>query len=79
MRIRQVYSLLAKTVDMVRRLVEKQQVAPSQDALVERAPIDFFMAVRYEQEARQFAQAATDPEILEEVALLEREFAGRMQ
>ncbi len=75
MKTKRTYNLSTETVDMVRRLVEEQQVAPSQDALVEQALTNFFMALRYEQEARQFAEAASDPEIREELTLLEREFA----
>jgi hypothetical protein len=76
MKTKRTYNLSAATVDMVRRLVEEQHLAPSQDALVEMALADFFMAVRHEEEARQFAEAADDPEMRAELDLLEAEFAS---
>jgi hypothetical protein len=75
MKTKRTYNLSTDIVDTVRRLVEEQGLAPSQDTLVEWALTDFFMAVRHAEEARQFADAATDPEIVAELALLEAEFA----
>lgn len=62
------------TVATVRDLVEQRHLAPSQDALVETALGDFFLAVRYAEEARRFAAAADEPGIAREFGLLEREF-----
>ena len=74
MRIKRTYNLRADTVAAVRELVEERRLAPSQDALVEMALEDFFMAVRHADEARQFAEAVRDPEIAREITALEREF-----
>lgn len=74
MKVKRTYNLGAATVATVRELVEQRHLAPSQDALVETALADFFMAVRHADEARQFADAARDPDIAEEIATLEREF-----
>lgn len=75
MQTKRTYNLSAATVDAVRRLVEEQHLAPSQEALVEMALADFFMAVRHEEEARRFAAAAVDPGVRAELDLLEAEFA----
>lgn len=76
MKVKRTYNLSPETVSAVRDLVERQHVAPSQDALVEMALMDFFMAIRHAQEAALFAQAAADPELAAESALLDAEFAG---
>jgi hypothetical protein len=75
MKTQQTYTLSTRTVETVRRLVEEEQVAPSRDVLVERALADYFLIVRHEREARQFAAAAADPEIQAEIADLEQAFA----
>jgi hypothetical protein len=75
MKTQQTYTLSTHTVETVRRLVEEEQVAPSQDILVERALEDYFLTLRHEREARQFAEAADDPEIQAEIADLEEAFA----
>jgi hypothetical protein len=76
MKVKRTYNLSEATVATVRELVENEHVAPSQDALVEMALADFFMALRYREEARRFEEARDDPEIAAEVALLEQEFRG---
>ena len=73
MKMQCTYSLPVEIVDQVRHLVEEQRIAPSQDALVERALVDFLMAQRHKIEARIFAEAAADPEVQAELACLERE------
>ena len=74
--MKRTYNLPASTVATGRELVVERHLAPSQDALVEMALADLFMALRHADEARLFAQAATDPEIAAELALLEGEFRG---
>ena len=74
MKIECTYSLSAGTVAAVRELVEERHVASSQDALVEMALTDFFLAVRHAEEARRFEAAARDPDIAREVEILERAF-----
>lgn len=76
MKMKRTYNLEAATVATVREFVEHRRLALSQDALVETALGDFFMAVRHAEETRQFAAAADDPEIAREIAILEREFQG---
>jgi hypothetical protein len=56
-------------------IMEHQRRTPIQDILPEWAQVDTLMTICYEEEARQFAEAATDPEIVAELALLEAEFA----
>ena len=76
MKVKRTYNLAAETVTTVRELVECYHLASSQDALVEMALADFFLAARHAEEARQFAAAAQDPEIIRELTLLEQEFHG---
>lgn len=76
MKVKRTYNLSAGTVATVRELVEEKHVAPSQDALVEMALADFFMALRHQEESRRFEQAAHDPDVVAEVELLERQFRG---
>jgi hypothetical protein len=73
-RVKRTYNLSAETVKKIRDLVEKRQVAPSQDALVEMALRDFFRALQDAEEARLWSAAASDPDLLAETALLEAEF-----
>jgi len=49
--------------------------APSQDAFVRMAIRDLLMRLRYQREARLFAAAADDPELVAENDALEAEFA----
>jgi hypothetical protein len=74
MKVKRTYNLSAETVSAVRELVERDHVAPSQDALVEMALRDFLLTVQHAEEACLFAQAAVDPELTAESALLEAEF-----
>lgn len=76
MKTQRTFTLTVDTVERMRRLVEEEHVAPSQDALVERALSDFFMTLRHARDARIFAEAARDPELQAEIALLAREFAA---
>ncbi len=75
MKIKRTFNLSEQTVTAVRELVEQRHVAPTQDALVEMALTDFFLALRHAEEARLFAEAAKEPELVAESALLEAEFA----
>jgi hypothetical protein len=75
MKTQQTYTLSTSTVETLRRLVEEERIAPSQDVLVERALADYFLALRHEREAQQFASVATDSEMQAEIADLEQAFA----
>jgi hypothetical protein len=76
MKVKRTYNLSEETVNTVRELVERHHVAPSQDALVELALTDFILALRHAREAELFAQAAADPELAAEAALLAAEVAA---
>jgi hypothetical protein len=65
-RVKRTYNLRPATVDTVRRLVEAQ-VAPTQDALVERAVRDLARAFRDDLHSRLWAQAGQDPEFQAEM------------
>jgi hypothetical protein len=58
--VKRTYNLRPATVDTVRRLVDAQ-VAPTQDALVERAVRDLARQFRDELHTRLWAQAGQDP------------------
>jgi hypothetical protein len=65
-RVKRTYNLRPATVDTVRRLVEAQ-VAPTQDALVDRAVRDLARQFRDELHTRLWAQAGQDPEFQAEM------------
>ena len=66
MRIKRTYNLSPETVATVKRLVEVEHIAATQDALVERAVAELGRMVRDMQEAQLWGHAAQD-------ALLQRE------
>ena len=61
------YNLSAETVALAKRLVE-EHAAPSQDALVEQAIVEFAHRLQDAKEAKQWAQAASDPDFQAESA-----------
>jgi hypothetical protein len=65
-RVKRTYNLRPATVATVRELVEAR-VAPTQDALVERAVRDLAREFRDELHSRLWAQAAQDPEFQAEM------------
>jgi hypothetical protein len=65
-RVKRTYNLRPATVDTVRRLVEAR-VAPTQDALVERAVRDLAREFRDELHTRIWAQARQDPKFQAEM------------
>jgi hypothetical protein len=65
-KVKRTYNLRPATVDAVRRLVEAQ-VAPTQDALVERAVRDLARAFRDDLHTRLWTQAGQDPEFQAEM------------
>jgi len=67
MRIKRTYNLDEATVLTVRELVERRNVASSQDAFVEQALSDLILSVRHADEAQQFAAASRDPEVRREL------------
>ncbi len=70
-KMKRTYNLSSTTVGLVRHLAEEAKVAPTQDAVVERAIQALARRVRDEEHTRQFASCALDPEFqreLEEIA-----------
>src|SRR5438477_12576230 len=65
-RVKRTYNLRPATVDTVRRLVEAR-VAPTQDALVERAVRDLAREIRDELHSQIWTQAGQDPEFQAEM------------
>jgi hypothetical protein len=65
-RVKRTYNLRPATVDTVRRLVEAR-VAPTQDAIVERAVSDLARQFRDERHTQLWAQAGRDPEFRAEL------------
>lgn len=59
--MKRTYNLRPSTVQLVQRLVERDHVAPTQDALVERAIQSLARRIRDDVCAQQYAQASTDP------------------
>ncbi|HYW23176.1 MAG TPA: hypothetical protein VE953_03375 [Terriglobales bacterium] len=74
-RVKRTYNLRPATVETVRRLVEAE-VAPTQDALVERAVRDLDRELRDQEHARLWAEAARDPEFRAEMEHLWSDFAA---
>jgi hypothetical protein len=58
--VKRTYNLRPETVDTVRQLVDAR-LAPTQDALVERAVRDLARGFRDEQHTRLWARAGQDP------------------
>lgn len=76
MKTKRTYNISTEVVATVKRLVEEQHVAPSQDALVEQAIVELARQLRDAADARRWQQAATDAEFQTEVAALDEEFAA---
>jgi hypothetical protein len=73
-RVKRTYNLRPATVETVRRLVEAE-VAPTQDALVERAVRDLDRELRDQEHTRLWAEAGRDPEFRAEMEQLWAELA----
>jgi hypothetical protein len=65
--VKRTYNLSPDTVATVKRLVEVDHLAPSQDALVEQAISALDRLVRDARDARLWSQAAADPHFLAEI------------
>lgn len=66
-KVKPTYNLSPGVVATVKRLVEEERVAPTQDALVEKAIAELDRLVRDAADARLWEQAARDPEFQDEV------------
>ena len=74
MRVKRTYNLSPGSIATVKRLVEEEHVAPTQDALVEKAIAELDRLTRDAADARLWEQAATDPEFQEEIRQIEVTF-----
>lgn len=68
------YNLTPTTIGLVRSLVDEAGLAPTQDALVERAILSLGRRVRDREHARQFLACARDPEFQREIVEIGAEF-----
>jgi hypothetical protein len=74
--MKRTYNLDAEIVAVVRREVEEERSASSQDAFVAAAILNWARELREAREALLWAKAAQDPEFAREAAALERGLAG---
>lgn len=74
MKMKRTYNLSSASVATVRKLVEEDHVAPSQDALVEKAIAELDRLTRDANDARLWSQAAGDPQLQEEVRQIDGAF-----
>jgi hypothetical protein len=61
-RVKRTYNLSKAAVETVRELVEKDRIAPTQDAVVERAIRALARRVRDAEHERRWAKLAGDPD-----------------
>lgn len=76
MKTQRTYNLSEGSVATVKRLVDVHRIAPTQDALVERAIRELDRSVRDAEHAKLWAKAANDPEFQEESRVLDELFAA---
>jgi hypothetical protein len=74
-KVKRTYNLRPRTVATVKQLAESR-VAPSQDAVVDRAVRDMARRVRDLDHTRQWEEAAQDPSFRAEIRQLWYEFEG---
>ena len=70
-RVKRTYNLAPSTVERVKEMAERYDVAPSQDAVVELAVGELARRLRDERESAAWEAAATDRAFREESAELE--------
>lgn len=73
-RVRRTYNLSPEVVAAVKRMVDEGKVAPSQDALVERALRRYARLVRDRAHTARWAEASSDPTFRAETEDLLTEF-----
>ncbi len=61
-RVKRTFNLRPATAAVLKSLIDEHHVAPTQDALIERAIRDIERGIRDEICAQQYAKAALDPE-----------------
>lgn len=74
MKAKRTYNLSRDVIELVRRLVETDHVAPTQDALVERAILHYDRHLLDIAEERAWSAAASDEDFRTEQARIWREF-----
>lgn len=74
-RMKRTYNISPEAVATVKLLVDERHLAPSQDALVEQAIVEFARRVRDADDARLWQAAATDTEFEMEALEFDGEFA----
>lgn len=67
MKVKRTYNLSPSAIATVKRLVEVEGIAPSQDALVEHAIAELDRLVRDVHDAQLWSQAADDPAFQAEI------------
>jgi hypothetical protein len=73
MKVKRTYNLSPAAIATVKRLVDVEHVAPSQDALVEQAIAELDRLVRDAHEARLWSQAARDPAFQAEIRQIDED------
>jgi hypothetical protein len=73
MKVKRTYNLSPAAIATVKRLVDVEHVAPSQDALVEQAIAELDRLVRDAHEARLWSQAAHDPAFQAEIRQIDED------
>ena len=74
MKTKRTDNISSEAVATVRRLVEERHVAPTQDALIERAIGELARRRRDADDARLWQQAAGDLEFIEDARTIDNEF-----
>jgi hypothetical protein len=72
-KVKRTYNLSPAAIATVKRLVEVEHVAPSQDALVEHAIAELDRLVRDAHDARLWSQAAHDPAFQAEIRQIDED------
>jgi hypothetical protein len=75
MKTKRTYNISREAVETVKRLVDEQHVAPSQDALVEQAINELARRVQDMADARLWREAAADDEFQAEALQIDAEFS----
>ena len=74
--MKRTYNLSTEAVETVKALADRKSVAPTQNGVVEVAIRELARRVRDADDGERWAQAARDPEFVDEAEQLAREFAS---
>lgn len=75
MKIKRTYNISPESVATVKRLVDEERIAPTQDAVVEQAIQELARRLRDAGDARLWGSAARDPEFVAEARDIDAFFA----